>query len=89
MEEVSDSRYEEVGCLDPREMVEVDSGVNGDVASKASADASQGESYTRGYVAETPGGLARGRAWTLTVSDLQRSVQRNRGWQATTRGDLA
>ena len=52
VEGVSDSRYEEVGCLYPREMVAVDSGVNGDVASEASANASQGGSCIRSYVAE-------------------------------------
>ena len=46
--EVSDYRCE-VGCLDSREMVEVDSGINGDVASEASANASQDGSGTRGY----------------------------------------
>ena len=64
VEGVNDSRYEELGCLDPREMVEVDSGVNGDVASEASANASQGGSCIRSYVAEATrrvgaGGLGR------------------------------
>ena len=76
---MSDSRYEEVGCLDLREMVEVDSGVNGDVASEASAITNQDGSCTRSYVAETTRRDDAGEDLNVDCVDLRRSVQWNRG----------
>ena len=61
MEKVSDLRSVEAGCLNPREMVEVRFDGGSDVASEASADASQGGSCTRGYVARTIRRVWRGR----------------------------
>ena len=53
METLCDFRSEELGCLDPREMVEVGFGGDSDVASRTSVDASQRGSCTRGYVPRT------------------------------------